>query len=371
MNLTRSPLVTALREPQAMLAFSAADWDLLVRQGLNAGLLGRLGAQARERGIQTRIPAQVWRHMQAILSVAERQRVAVRWEVGQLARALDELPGRVVLLKGAAYAAADLPPAAGRTFSDIDILVPRPLLGEVEKRLLLTGWISSHLDDYDQRYYRRWMHELPPMTHIHRGTNLDVHHNILPETARTRTRPDLILAAATPLAGHATIFVPCLQDQVLHSATHLFHEGEWEHGLRDLSDLDCLLRAHAAEPDYWTRLLARAEALNLRLPLGYALRLAASILQTPLPPEARTWCTTGPGGQGRSVMDAVFTRGLGAAHWSLGSGWTRPACQLLYVRSHWLRMPLRLLLPHLLHKAWVRTQAERADERPNNVKETP
>ena len=27
---------------------------------------------------------------------------------------------------------------------------------------------------------------------------------------------------------------------------------------------------------------------------------------------------------------------------------------LLYVRSHWLRMPLHLLVPHLIRKAWMR-----------------
>lgn len=372
MSPTRAPLIAALRDPAAMTAFNAAHWDLLVRQGLGAGLLGRLGAFARARGIEADIPAPVWRHMQAVLSVAERQRVAVLWEVKQIARALDGLPGRVLLLKGAAYAAASLPPAAGRTFSDIDILVPRAQLPEVEKRLLLTGWISSHLDDYDQRYYRRWMHELPPMTHIHRGTNLDVHHNILPETARARTRPELILGDAVPLAGHVGIFVPCVQDQVLHSATHLFHEGEWGHGLRDLSDLDCLLRADAAEPGYWPRLLARAETLNLTAPLGYALRLTHGILATPLPEEARAWCTNGPGRPGNSGMDAVFSHGLGAAHWSLSTGWTNAACLLLYVRSHWLRMPPRLLLPHLLHKALARgVKAGNGDERGARDKETP
>jgi len=33
---------------------------------------------------------------------------------------------------------------------------------------------------------------------------------------------------------------------------------------------------------------------------------------------------------------------------------TGPARWLLYVRGHALRMPLHLVLPHLLRKAWLR-----------------
>jgi len=62
--------------------------------------------------------------------------------------------------------------------------------------LMLEGWVSGHRSAYDQRYYRKWMHEIPPMTHIRRQTVLDLHHNILPETARLRTRADSRRCAA-------------------------------------------------------------------------------------------------------------------------------------------------------------------------------
>ncbi len=86
------------------------------------------------------------------------------------------------MLKGAAYLVADLPSSAGRLFSDVDILVPKPRLPEVESHLTMHGWMTTHHSGYDQRYYRERMHELPPMEHVHRGTTIDVHHTILPET---------------------------------------------------------------------------------------------------------------------------------------------------------------------------------------------
>ena len=169
-----SHLLQALREPESMAGFDISTWDLVVRQAAAGGLLGRLGALATKHGLRPGLPQVVWRHMQATLTVAEQQQRAVRWELQQLTRALADLDGPVLLLKGAAYAAAGLAPAAGRLFSDIDLLVPRAQLDETEAALMLGGWLGSHHSEYDQRYYRRWMHELPPLTHIRRRTVLDV-----------------------------------------------------------------------------------------------------------------------------------------------------------------------------------------------------
>jgi hypothetical protein len=251
----------------------------------------------------------------------------------------------------AAYAAADLAPAAGRLFSDIDLLVPRARLGATESALMLGGWVSSSHDAYDIRYYREWMHELPPMRHLRRNTWLDVHHNILPESARRKTQPALFLAAATPLAAFPRFSIPEPADQVLHSATHLFHEGEWQHGLRDLVDLDALLRAYGGQPNFWPRLLARAKVLNLGLPLFYALRYARRLLFTPIPEHVLNACPEQPGVVAATVMDALFLPALASAHPDCRTVLSGVAAFVLYVRSHWLRMPLYLLIPHLVRKA--------------------
>ena len=49
----------------------------------------------------------------------------------------------------------------------------------ISTALMLAGYVTTHLDPYDQRYYRRWRHELPPMQHVKRLTVLDVHHNLV------------------------------------------------------------------------------------------------------------------------------------------------------------------------------------------------
>lgn len=356
MKVACQPLLLALREPAAMADFDAATWDRVVRHARAAGLLGRLGALAEP--FRERLPVPIWRHMEAALGIARQQRRAVLRELRHLSDALARTEGPVLLVKGAAYVAADLPPAAGRLFSDVDILVPRAQLGATEAALMLGGWAVARQDDYDRKYYREWMHELPPMRHLRRDTWLDVHHNILPETARRKTQPSLILAAATALKDFPRLAVPCAEDQVLHSATHLFHEGEWQHGLRDLADLDALLRHHGAAPDFWPRLLQRARVLNLGRPLYYALRFCRRLLRTPVPEEVLRDCPERPSAPGRLVTDLLFLPAFATAHRECAGALAPLAVFLLYVRSHWLKMPLHLLLPHLLRKALKSEEAK-------------
>lgn len=355
MNWLDAPLVRALRDASAMEGFTALEWDLAVRQGRNAGLLGRLGLLAQERMARLHLPEGAQRHFTAAACVVTRQHNAVRWEVTQIAKALAGTGVVVTLLKGAAYAAGCGPAAVGRTFNDVDILVPKNRLADAEHALHVHGWIVAADTAYDERYYRQWMHELPPMVHLQRKTSLDVHHNLLPETARIQTLPDLVMADAVALPDWPNVRVPTLTDQILHSACHLFHEGEWGHGLRDLHDLHLMLQALRSSGGTGADLVARAQILNLMRPLAYAARCATKVFATALPVGALEALS---GHQRGHWMDGVFLRGLSTAHHSLRMPGAALAESALYVRSHWLRMPMRLLVPHLAHQAFARAPAE-------------
>jgi len=51
------------------------------------------------------------------------------------------------------------------------------------------------------------------------------------------------------------------------------------------------------------------------------------------------------------ATNALLGRGISSYHTECRRCLSEIAEFVLYVRSHWLRMPLRLLLPHLTHKA--------------------
>ena len=346
------PVVLALREATALMSFGLPQWETLVCQARRSNLLPRVALTLDELGLLPQVPPAPRAHLEAARTLAQAQADAVRREVAFIDRALTGGGVPIVLLKGAAYLAAGLSAARGRMFSDTDILVPRGALPDVEAALMLHGWATGKTTAYDQRYYRRWMHELPPLRHISRQTILDVHHAILPITARLKPDSAKLLAASRPLRGEPRLRVLAPVDMVLHSATHLFCNEDVGTSLRDLVDLDSLLREFASEEGFWPGLRTRAAELDLARPFYYALRYAVRILDTPVPAQVlHTAETGGPPFLLRNLMDAVFLRTLHPSRAGVADCWASLARGTLYVRAHWLRMPPLLLARHLITKA--------------------
>jgi hypothetical protein len=354
---TRDLVTSALLEPESALRLSVLEWDLLIRQGRRANLLASLAHRMKARELLDGVPLRPQRHLISALRVAERQDQAMRREVQHIQLALDESgiePG-IVLLKGVAYIMADLPTAGGRMFSDIDILAPREKLAEVESQLMQHGWQGAHHDAYDQRYYRRWMHEIPPMRHIRRGSDIDVHHTILPGTARLKVDTPALFRGIVPLRGEKRLYVLNPVDMLLHSATHLFHEGHFDNGLRDLFDLDSLFRHFGKTEEFWSKLVPRAAELGLMRPLHYAVRFCTLLLATPIPADVVAASRAGgPGWAASFLMDWCYLRVLRPPHASCDSAGAALARLTLYIRSHWMRMPFPLLACHLARKALLR-----------------
>lgn len=343
---------TALRQPQLVSSLTLPGWDVLICQARRAGLLGRIACMLDAQGTLDAVPPAPRTHLKSAIAVAEAQHAETLRELECIDRALAPTGVRPVLLKGAAYVASGQLPAMGRLFSDIDIMVPKARLPEVEAALMAHGWATTHHSPYDQRYYREWMHELPPLRHIQRQNVLDVHHAILPETARLKPSSAKLLSAARPVANSQRFAVLSPIDMVLHSMVHLFHNDDLSHALRDLSDLDLLLRHLGRVPGFWSDLLARARELDLARPLHYGLRYAHARLATPVPQETLALAAEdGPNWLAAALSDRLWARALRPQHASATDAWTPLAMFALYVRAHWLRMPPVLLLRHLTVKA--------------------
>jgi hypothetical protein len=359
-------LIRSLMDPLAVTTCGLADWDLLLSQARCCRLLPRLACLVEEAAITQRLPRDVQPHLLTGRVIAAQHARITRWEVNRLEQCLKDAGIPIVLLKGAAYLAAGLPPARGRLCSDVDILVPRSQLRAVEAALRSHGYQDLELDTYDQRYYRTWMHELPPLKHRDRTAPVDVHHNILPLTGRLHPDPEALFAAARPVAG--SIFkVLGPEDMVLHSAAHFFQDGDLAGGLRDLIDVHDLLRHFGRDGGFWQSLVPRARSMDLERPLYYALRYTKKILGTSIPASVME-----AGDQARPVppvivlMDFCAGRALETPDPDeLPSRFSGLATWCLYVRSHWLRMPPLLLARHLTRKAfrrWIEWWKRRREE---------
>lgn len=347
----RNILIRALQDYEAAASFSLPEWDQCIRMARHANLLSRISLRLQKEADEGKIAPKVREHLRAARVVADQHERIMRWEIEQVQELLGPGEIQVVLLKGAAYVARELPPSQGRLYSDIDIMVPLAEIGRVEAILLQNGWEHTKLEPYDQKYYRKWMHELPPLRHQSRKTCLDVHHTILPRTGRIRIDSNLLFKAAVPVQ-RTSLWTLSPTDMVLHSAAHLFQDGDLGSGLRDLTDLDDLFRHYGSNSDFWAELISRARELNLLRPLFYAFRYAQKILKTPLPESALRGAAAGaPPPIALNVMDCFVSKVLTPLEpigRTPGAGFAR---WFLYVRSHYLRMPPGLLFVHLLRKA--------------------
>jgi len=203
------------------------------------------------------------------------------------------------------------------------------------------------------------MHEIPPMLHVRRGTTIDVHHTILPETARIKVNTQELLKEPVQVSGFDNVYVLKPVDMLLHSATHLFHEGELDNGLRDLFDIDSMFRHFGGDSGFWSGLLPRARELGLERPLFYAIFYARNILDTPFPDDLlRALEDLAPPLLIRRLMAFCYSKALRPNHASSHARGTWIARKALYIRSHWIRMPSFLLIRHLVHKALVRPKKE-------------
>ncbi len=346
-------LLRAIVEPASVVAYSNADWELLLRLARKSELLGFLAIELEEAELITRIPVRAARQLRSRLAEIRSLQQQVRWELNRINWALGNAQIPIVALKGAAYLFAGLPFSRGRYFGDLDVLVPKERMDEFEAMLLAKGWQHPQISAYDEHYYRAWSHEIPALIHGDRTTELDAHHTIAPVTSRVRIDAQLLFDSAIS-SDQAGCKILCPVDMALHCAVNLFQNNELADDLRDLLDLHAMLcHFSAADSNFWMKLIARANQLRLGVALFYGLQFAGRVFQTPVPANLEADLNQKPGKLSQWIMHLLVPSALFPLHPEAPSRFAQLARLALYLRSHWIRMPPHLLLLHVGYKCYA------------------
>jgi Uncharacterised nucleotidyltransferase len=350
-------LLQAILDPRMLESLDAQHWERLLSCARRNAVLAYLAEQAVAVGIFDDLPEYARSALFAAKVSAARLAQLARWELDRVRRALRPAGIPIIALKGVAYILRGMPHASTRLLADIDIMVPRDRIVDAERELLTAGWQGTTLDPYDQRYYREWSHEIPPLLYPGRLLEVDVHHTICPPLSRLRPDPERFWAHSEPSVEESIRLLSPV-DSVLHAVVHLFFDSDFNSRFRDLLDLHELLAAFGTGGAFWAELLIEAKKQGLGRPLYYAFATLHRVLRTNIPetatreaehfrplPIVDRWMT--------ATLETVLTP-VDPERWPPAH---RGRLWLLYVRSHWTRMPAHLLVPHLARKSLRRAQA--------------
>ena len=343
-----------LRDPGVIHDWRVEDWNRFLPQARQARLLGRCYHLFEQHGLLEQVPGRLVDQLRGALLQTRYVQVQALRELRQVCRVLGREGIPVMALKGVAYLAGSLPPGGWRNLADVDLLVPEAEIQRAEQALKAAGWVpNGEFDSYDQRYYRDWMHEVPPLVHHSRETEVDIHHNLAPPVSRVRIDAarlwDESVEVVDPNGQSVRVLGP--SDMLLHNAVHLFMNDELRGGLRDVVDFRDLF-VHFSQQDarFEQHLLARAEELGCMRPLYYAVITARRLAGLPVSAETLVAMNHhAPLFPVRKLMSWLIEQVLSPHR--LGAWQTSLADRLLFIRSHWVRMPPGLLMRHLLHKS--------------------
>lgn len=346
------PFLALLREPASAAGLPTRAWRELLPQLHQARVMGWFAARAVGSAWEAALPAAVRRQAAAAVVLARAQQRSVRWELGELRRALAGTGVPLVALKGAGYVAAGLAPGQGREMADVDVLVPRQRMASVRAAVEAAGWRTADPDPENRAYFEAWSHQVPTYEHPVRRTLLDIHHTLIAATGRFPTDADALLAAAVEVPGTG-VHVLAPADQLLAAAAHFVRNKEFPAAIRDVLDANLLVRTLGAGDGFWDAVLARAGIVGVRRPLWFLLAAAGDLLGTQVPPAA--WVVVngwGPPGLARRLLRRWWRRAL------VPDGLREPAPDVrrsrrgLYLLGLRAGLPLRVMVARTTRRRW-------------------
>lgn len=277
-------LLAVLNDSALLASQSLDDWTELMPLAKFTGLWSQISHRVRQLELTVSVPPSLRIHLQSAEFAAGGHETRIRWEVDRLQAALADVSCPIILLKGTAFLLSGFSFARGRRFADVDLLVPRESLPEVEAALRNHGWVHCEERALHVEYFRTWLQEIAPMWHPERMVQVDIHFTIIPPKDRISFDPRTLFERAVPLGGGPfRVLAPA--DMFLHATSNLFRTGEFTYLLRDLWDMSEMLDLFSREPQFWDELVERAAELNLQQTCFLALRYVQKVFATPVPEQ--------------------------------------------------------------------------------------
>jgi hypothetical protein len=349
---TNQQLARFLTSPKIAVELPLERWAQLILILRESKLLASFYHVSITQQCFEHYPEYAQRHLYAASIHAARQNAQVLFEADNLRVLLAKVGVSPIFLKGANYILRNSTNSRGRIVSDIDVLVKKDDIDKVETTLKAALWQSEKLSDYDDKYYRKWAHEIPPLFHLLRETVLDVHHNFyLPISGRS---PNVILFASSAETVAGGCLVLGEAESVLHSIIHLFMNEDFTNAFRDLFDLHLLINEYASD-EFWQTLGTLATKTKFEKELYYCLVLLIKIFDATEPRILAKLSTRYKSLSSDMFIHTILFNGITPKHSLLNNYKNKTARFIVFIRGHWLKMPVHILITHLAIKSYKGT----------------
>lgn len=347
-KLSAQRVIQLYASPALASTLNLFDWQQLILVLRHQQLLACYSERFKQTGVFEEIPSRVKRHFLNADVLAANHKKQVEYEAAELTQHLSGKQPNLIFLKGAGYTLSGAKVGQGRIYNDIDLLTDRNSIAEIEKKLSLLGWLSEELTEHDDKYYRQWAHEIPPLRHGKRGSIIDIHHNIVPIISGRQIETKLFVQqSVTTTHGFQILSFPAM---TLHSIVHLFFNEDVKKGYRDLIDIHTLITSNNHN-EFWKKLLNLSIETGFTLELFLACRYTQMILGTNIPDlithqiaKFRPWNLW--------LLDFIYRNVLMPNHPICQPKWFGLADFFVLIRGHFQKMPLHILVFHLTTKAW-------------------
>jgi hypothetical protein len=326
------------------------EWEDIVHTLREVNLLAACYFQLEKEDKLKALPLFAFKHMKSAAIYSSRQSEQVIFECKLLQKILDDNNISSVFLKGASYTLRKSNNSQGRVYSDIDLLVAKNDISKAEKSLEKHAWCTKKVSEYDNKYYREWSHEIPPMFHIHRGTVLDLHHNILLPISGRKVNVDVLTENCQLIDGSYTVL--SYSTTILHSIVHLIINEDVSNGYRDILDITTLIKERNSA-EFWQEITLLSSKLGFNDELYLALSLSNKYANLTIPNEV--WLTLNQQKNNSKLnflLNHVYYYALQPHSPAIQTLKHKVAITVVYFLGHLQKMPLKILIPHLLTKSF-------------------
>jgi hypothetical protein len=267
-----SMLLSLIRDPNVVAGWGTREWSDVLPRLRSAGMAAQAAVLLERAGVPSAsLPPSVQRQLTAAALLSATQLRSLRWELGEITRALRGVGVTAVPLKGADFLLRGVLPAQGRFVTDLDLLVAPANLRVVAEALDRGGW------EVTGEVVVTTGHQLPVFVHRVRGTLLDLHHQVVGAGGAVTLDVAELLASAAPL-GDGTLALLRDEDTVLVTVAHFVRNKRPVSAFRDLLDLVHLVEAFAGgNANFESRLVARAATVGMAKGLARAVRDAVTL----------------------------------------------------------------------------------------------